>query len=241
MSLAYGFTPNDCNLNMMPLFHIGGQLFQHKENFIEFVQTKLVSLPLCLGPGLARNILAPILSGGSVVCLTCEASIFKLPNPFLFLWGDDCFCSCLVLYFELFSHLIFTAFDAERFWALIGLKGVTWYYGSPTMHQLILDHAASLSKLPRHSVRIICNAAGPLPHTTATKLNDTFKATVLPSYGMTECMPISAPPATYNLDYPGTSGRALGPQIAVVDDHGVMCGPNETGEIVLKGLPLFEG
>lgn len=176
MVLSYKFRPTDCNLNMMPLFHVGG---------------------------LARNILAPIVSGGAVVC--------------------------------------FPAFDAVRFWELVGKMKCTWYYGAPTMHQLILEQASKLTSIPNHSIRIICNAAGPLPHTVAVQLTDMFRATVLPSYGMTECMPISAPPLSYRLERPGTSGKALGPQLAIMGDTGNLLSSNETGEIVVKGTPVFEG
>ena len=39
----------------------------------------------------------------------------------------------------------------------------------------------------------------------------------MPSYGMTECMPISAPPLDYNLEHPGSSGRQLGPRVEIFD------------------------
>jgi hypothetical protein len=54
-------------------------------------------------------------------------------------------------------------------------------------------------------------------------------------------MPISAPPLEYNLEHPGTSGRALGPQIGILDDSGSLLPPNSTGEIVVKGSPVFDG
>ena len=42
---------------------------------------------------------------------------------------------------------------------------------------------------------------------------------------MTECMPISAPPIDYKLDRPGTSGKAVGPEMAILDAKGKGSGP----------------
>lgn len=41
-----------------------------------------------------------------------------------------------------------------------------------------------------------------------------------PPPGMTECMPISSPPPDYHLDRPGTSGKAAGPELAILDKQG---------------------
>ncbi len=130
-----------------------------------------------------RNLLAPVLAGGTtILCQGFDASLFctllRLPAPFT----------------------------------------PTWYYAAPTMHHAILQ-AHNMSQSSRasvhglmqqqHQLRMICNAAGGLLPSLAVQLRDTFSgAVVLPSYGMTECMPISAPPINYTLDRPGTSGRA---------------------------------
>lgn len=66
-------------------------------------------------------------------------------------------------------------------------------------------------------------------------------ATVLPSYGMTECMPISSPPQSYQLDRVGTSGRSVGPQLAIVDDKGSELDRGQIGRIAVQGPPSFYG
>jgi acyl-CoA synthetase (AMP-forming)/AMP-acid ligase II len=66
------------------------------------------------------------------------------------------------------------------------------------------------------NLRMIANAAGGLLPSSGRAAAITFHANVLPSYGMTECMPISSPPA-YNLEKPGTSGVAVGPEIAILN------------------------
>ncbi len=63
----------------------------------------------------------------------------------------------------------------------------TWYYGSPSMHSLILAEAEVRPDAVLASrVRLVCNAAGNLVPSLAVRLRDCFRCTVLPSYGMTE-------------------------------------------------------
>ncbi|TID27890.1 putative peroxisomal-coenzyme a synthetase [Venturia nashicola] len=174
---SWQLTSRDVCLNMMPLNHVGG---------------------------LVRNLLAPILLGGSTIC-----------------------CS---------------AFDPNLFWDLVDTSGPTWYYASPSMHAAILDAAPSSSTLIRKSqIRMVCNAAGGLLPSLAQRLHDTFNCPVLPSYGMTECMPISTPPIDYKLDRPGTSGISTGPELAILDRAGSRMEASVIGRICVRGNPLFAG
>lgn len=154
-------------------------------------------------------------------------------------------------------------FDASLFCDLLEMPAPsqpTWYYAAPTMHHANLAQYTLRDPRPRHSLRMICNAAGGLLPSLATQLRNTFNgAVVLPSYGMTECMPISAPPITYALDRPGTSGRAgkekrttvlydtfshsfpVGPEMAVMDDDWKPVPPRTNGNIVVRGPLVFTG
>lgn len=93
-------------------------------------------------------------------------------------------------------------------------------------------------------IRLVCNAAGGLLPTLAQELRKVFGGcTVLPSYGMTECMPIASPPPSYRLERPGTSGVACGPHLSIRNpaniDEGLAVGT--TGAICVRGLPTFKG
>lgn len=133
------------------------------------------------------------------------------------------------------------SFDPFIFWALLTKKAFTWYYAAPTMHQLILHtHEKEVCRQPR--LRMIANAAGGLLPSLAVELRETFGAHVLPSYGMTECMPISSPPANYQLTKPGTSGVAVGPEIAILNVCTVKSLPTGArGSICVRGGPCFRG
>ncbi|KAF7309534.1 Peroxisomal-coenzyme A synthetase [Mycena indigotica] len=169
----------DVNLNMMPLFHVGG---------------------------IVRNLLAPVFSGGSAI--------------------------------------ICAGFDAMAFWTLARDLQASWYYAAPTIHHAILtSQPAEIVPSRDLRIRMIANAAGGLLPSLAVSLKSTFGAVILPSYGMTECMPIASPPISYQLDRPGCSGVACGPHLSIRDpsnlEHELPRG--KTGAICVRGLPTFEG
>ena len=65
---------------------------------------------------------------------------------------------------------------------------------------------------------------------------------MLPSYGMTECMPATTPELSYALERPGTSGVSVGPDILIVDGETKKRLPaGAMGHIALRGAPLFTG
>ncbi|KAJ7455806.1 acetyl-CoA synthetase-like protein [Mycena latifolia] len=176
---SWDLRPSDVNLNMMPLFHVGG---------------------------IVRNLLAPMFSGGSAIM-----------------------CS---------------GFDSIAFWTLSQQLQATWYYAAPTIHHAILTSKPE-SIVPSRDlhIRMICNAAGGLLPSLAVDLQTTFQAVILPSYGMTECMPIASPPITYQLDRPGCSGIACGPYLSIRDPSNLENAfpADKTGAICVRGLPTFQG
>ncbi|KAJ7582266.1 AMP-dependent synthetase and ligase [Mycena floridula] len=177
---SWGLKEGDVNMNMMPLFHVGG---------------------------IVRNLLAPMLSGGSAIM-----------------------CA---------------GFDAIAFWTLAKELKATWYYAAPTIHHAILTSQPSHINPARDlRLRMICNAAGGLLPSLAIELRERFGgAVVLPSYGMTECMPISTPPTTYTLSRPGTSGLPCGPHLSIRNPTNIELEvpAGQTGSVCVRGLPTFQG
>lgn len=170
-------------LNQMPLHHVGG---------------------------IIRNLFAPIMSGGSIIC--CQA------------------------------------FDPHQFWDCVEDLEPTWFYASPSMHHAIIEAAEDrVDALAKSRIQLVCNAAGGLLPSLASRIRATFsvckEVTVLPSYGMTECMPISTPPLTYNLDRAGTSGVSVGPEMAILDTTTRLpiIESGLTGHIAIRGPSLFSG
>ncbi|KIK57060.1 hypothetical protein GYMLUDRAFT_173450 [Collybiopsis luxurians FD-317 M1] len=177
---SWDLRTTDVNMNMMPLFHVGG---------------------------IVRNLLAPILSGGSAIM--CPG------------------------------------FDAIAFWTLAVQLKATWYYAAPTIHHAILNSQPE-GIVPGRDLRIrmICNAAGGLLPSLAVSMKERFSnAVILPSYGMTECMPIASPPTTYQLERPGCSGIACGPYLSIRDpsNNELELPRGKTGAVSVRGLPTFDG
>lgn len=145
------------------------------------------------------------------------------------------------------SVICCSAFDANLFWDCVEDYAPTWYYASPSMHQVILEAGAERPEsVTKSQIRLICNAAGGLLPSLAVKLRDMFstdsiECTVLPSYGMTECMPISTPPLDYKLDRTGTSGTSVGPEVCILDGRDGPERNGEVGRIAVRGAPLFSG
>jgi acyl-CoA synthetase (AMP-forming)/AMP-acid ligase II len=191
-------------------------------------------MPLFHVGGIVRQVFSPIFSGGCVIC--CPA------------------------------------FDTTVFWSLLSNGAFTWYYAAPTMHQLILQTGKMDGHIDDDGdcsmkLRMIANAAGGLLPSLAREMSRVFDATVsgreklvphkrnisltpflsfsyqvLPSYGMTECMPITSPPSTYRLDKAGTSGVSVGPELAILDVSTLRpMSPGEEGPICVRGEPCFRG
>ncbi|KAL2830672.1 hypothetical protein BJY01DRAFT_240319 [Aspergillus pseudoustus] len=136
------------------------------------------------------------------------------------------------------------SFDPSLFWDVVEKHNPTWYYATPTMHQMILAESEHRrDALAQSQIQFIINAGGGLPATLALQLREVFQCTVLPSYGMTECAPIASPPTDYKLEREGTSGRPVGPDVAILDGASPprRAAPGETGRICVRGFPVFPG
>lgn len=143
------------------------------------------------------------------------------------------------------SAIMCAGFDATIWWTLTQQLGATWYYAAPTMHQAILaskPEGVDTSRVTK--IRMIANAAGGLLPSLAVQLKETFgNCAVLPSYGMTECMPIASPPTNYQLDRPGCSGVACGPDLSIRNPANLEqeLPIGQTGAVSVRGLPTFSG
>ena len=211
IAVSWNLSHEDVNCNLMPLFHVGG---------------------------IVRQVFSPILSAGSVICCpSFDAHLF---------WQ------------LLLSQHPSQDTDEDNENGGILPPTFTWYYAAPTMHSVILGNTphnetddimnddtppvfTKTGEGGRRHLRMIANAAGGLLPSLAQELRNTFGANVLPSYGMTECMPISSPPHNYELTKPGTSGVAVGPEIGIFNNNMKSLPPNKEGNICVRGRPCFRG
>ncbi|NNK77329.1 MAG: AMP-binding protein, partial [Litoreibacter sp.] len=189
------------------------------------------------------------LIGGSLDLSPADAGISMLPLHHI--GGIACNLAAPLLASTGMHH--HQAFDPKTFFdALAGPKGASWCYLVPAMWTMALDYAHAHPELqteqPWPRLRAIRSAGAELPDAVARDLADLFgeAVAILPTYGMTEAMPIAAPPASYRLERPGSVGRVL-PSVSVeiVDQTDAVSLPpvanGLVGEITVKGSCVFDG
>ena len=91
-------------------------------------------------------------------------------------------------------------------------------------------------------LRFIRSSSAALAPAVMRKLEQTFNAPVIESYGMTEAAHQMAsnplPPAVRK---PGTVGLAAGPEIAIMDPNRELLPAGAAGEVVIRGLNVTSG
>ena len=134
-------------------------------------------------------------------------------------------------------------FDAFSFFRWLQEASPTWYSAVPTMHQAILTRAArNREAVAAARLRFIRSSSASLPPSVMAELETTFGVPVIESYGMTEAAHQMAsnplPPAARK---PGSVGLSAGPEVAIMDQDGALLGPEEVGEVVIRGPNVTSG
>jgi acyl-CoA synthetase (AMP-forming)/AMP-acid ligase II/acyl carrier protein len=134
-------------------------------------------------------------------------------------------------------------FDASRFLAWLAKFRPTWYSAVPTMHRAILDLCQDGgSTIPKGRLRFIRSASSALPVQLILDMERVFGVPVIEAYGMTEASHGIAsnllPPGKRK---PGSVGLPYrGEEIAIGGGGEEPLGPQETGEILIRGNNVIE-
>ena len=137
-------------------------------------------------------------------------------------------------------------FSAHTFWDDIDAVRATWYTAVPTIHQILLERAATDSPArQRAALRFIRSCSAPLTPETAQALHDVFSAPVVCAFGMTEA---THQVTTTGIDRnenpsatPGLVGRSTGAQIRIVGSDGQPLPAGAVGEVRLHGPTVVRG
>lgn len=133
-----------------------------------------------------------------------------------------------------------SAFEARAFFALLGTYAPTWFSATPTVFAAILARDPFEGEtLRRTSLRFIRSSAAALPPQVLTALEKTFGVPVLEAYSLTE-----APGVTSNVPgarLPGSVGRTLGGEIAIVGPGGSRLAASSPGSIHVRGAHVMRG
>jgi amino acid adenylation domain-containing protein len=132
-------------------------------------------------------------------------------------------------------------FQAPKFFSWLDEFRPTWYTAAPALHRAVMDRsAANREIIARAPLRFIRSCSAPLPAALAERLEETFDAPVVDSYGMTEAAhQIASTPLGRRK--PGSVGVAAGPEIAIIDEAGDRLPAGASGEIVIRGANVMRG
>ena len=114
----------------------------------------------------------------------------------------------------------------------------TWYSAVPTIHLALLQYMESFPGGPNaqpHRLRFIRSGAAALSHESAVAMREAWACPVIPSYSMTECMPISQCPAGYDLGRPNSVGSPLTGLKIISAETGTEAPAGTVGEICISG------
>ena len=132
-------------------------------------------------------------------------------------------------------------FSASTFWSEFLEHRTTWYTAVPTIHQVLLMRADQ-DRAPSSGARFIRSCSAPLAPAVLGNLEKRFGAPVLEAYGMTESAHQAAsnplPPRVHKA---ATVGLPTGVEIATIDDAGKHLPPNQSGEVIVRGVHVMSG
>jgi acyl-CoA synthetase (AMP-forming)/AMP-acid ligase II len=169
-------------------------------------------MPLYHIHGISVNVLATALSGASVLCTPGYSA----------------------------------PVDALQWLTNITGKGIapTWYSAVPTMHQGIVDTgelAIGEGKEIAENLHLIRNCSAALVPVMAERMQKLFACTVLPTYAMTESMPIASNPLPPHLQNLRSVGMPVGPSMKLRCDNGLEASHGSEGEICVQGECVTAG
>merc|ERR1719261_2286730 len=111
---------------------------------------------------------------------------------------------------------------------------------------MILSHAKEtievLKKPLNHKLGLIRNCSAALVPTVACAMEDLFKASIMPTYAMTESMPICSNPR-YGANKLRSVGPKAGPNMGIMNGFpdNTFLPVGEEGEVVVKEGPVTAG
>ncbi|MFB5192914.1 AMP-binding protein [Alicyclobacillus fastidiosus] len=130
-------------------------------------------------------------------------------------------------------------FHASRFWDDVTSHRVTWVSAVPTILS-ILSKQQSKAR-PAHQLRFIRSASAPLSPAIKTRFECSVGVPVVESYGMTEAAgQICINPLPPGVRKVGSVGKPFGLELEILNDEQQPVGPNDVGEIVIRGQNVIE-
>lgn len=127
---------------------------------------------------------------------------------------------------------------------LLTKSGATWYSAVPTMHLGLLDAAEGTLRSGEciwHRCSLVRNCSAALAQVIAERLEDALECVVLPTYAMSESMPIASNPMPPYCRDLCSVGFASGPRLRLQDEAGQEPAQGKEGEVCVKGDCVMRG
>ncbi|XAR53596.1 Oxalate--CoA ligase [Bertholletia excelsa] len=134
-------------------------------------------------------------------------------------------------------------FSASTFWSDMNKYNATWYTAVPTIHQILLDRHFDRPEPVYPKLRFIRSCSASLAPTILSRLEEAFGAPVLEAYAMTEATHLmcSNPLPEDGPHKPGSVGKPVGQEMAVLDENGAQQEVGKSGEVCLRGPNVTKG
>lgn len=122
----------------------------------------------------------------------------------------------------------------------------TWYSAVPTMHLQILQMAEEMGKnegkVPENQLTLVRNCSAALLPSVADSMEKVLKVGVMPTYAMTESMPITSNPR-FGSRKLRSVGPAGGPEMQIMTGHpdNTKLEAGQEGEVCVKFGPVTSG
>jgi amino acid adenylation domain-containing protein len=122
-------------------------------------------------------------------------------------------------------------------------EGVTGFPGVPTVFAMLAEMKSTLAQYDFSKIRYVTNTAAALPVKHITILSELFpQAAIYSMYGLTECKRCTYLPPKYIKDKPTSVGIAIpNTELWIVDEQDRKLGPNEVGQLVIRGATVMKG
>lgn len=143
------------------------------------------------------------------------------------------------------SLVIIPKFDPDVVLSAMQEHGVTLFAGVPTMYWAILNHPGTdkydLDKISSN-LRLGASGGSAMPVAVMEGVEKKFNITILEGYGLSETSPVASFSRLGVEKIPGSIGLpAPGIELSIMDQEGNELGPEEVGEICIRGHNIMIG
>ncbi|MBL4839157.1 MAG: acyl--CoA ligase [Kordiimonadaceae bacterium] len=176
-------------------------------------------------------------------------------NEYLGNKAEDVFANALPLSFDyglyqmIMAHSIGATLVLEKnlIWPLELMKNIAHYKATvpPAVPVLVdlFEQFSSINKYSLESIRYVSNTGAALNGKHFSTMQRLFpQAKIFSMFGLTECKRCTYLPPQDLERKTGSVGLAIpNTEICVVDDEDKLCGPNEVGQLVVRGETVMQG